>query len=275
MNLFSTPGLADEFKDCVESLLSSGTAAEFIRAERQGIVRGVGYLRSVEKRLDLLGAGVQIQKQKIPFPVIAVVAEALQSKYTHTRLDFLMRKAGVSGDPPATNKLDKGRAWLELANQHASPFKALGTILEEIMEVDSFGLPTPGTTITSLREKISASLAQHELMYVKGGRVVSTAGRAVTRTLDQIIRSHDLQAVQLEFERISRNVESDPPTAVTAASALLESLFQIYIEDEHLTMPSDKSIKPLWNVLRKDLNLDPTVTADEDLRKTLSGLGLW
>jgi hypothetical protein len=38
-------------------------------------------------------------------------------------------------------------------------------------------------------------------------------------------------------------------------------------------MPSDKSIKPLWNVLRKDLNLDPTVTADEDLRKTLSGLG--
>ncbi len=94
----------------------------------------------------------------------------------------------------------------------------------------------------------------------------------MTRTLDQVIRAHDLRALQTEFERISRNIETDPAAAVTASSALLESLFQIYIEDEGLTMPSDKSIKPLWNVIRKDLNLDPTAMEDEDLRKIVSGL---
>lgn len=37
-------------------------------------------------------------------------------------------------------------------------------------------------------------------------------------------------------------------------------------------MPSEQSIKPLWKVVRKDLNLDPAIVNDDDLKAILSGL---
>lgn len=76
----------------------------------------------------------------------------------------------------------------------------------------------------------------------------------------------------IEFDRIFNNIESDPPAAVTASCALLESLFKIYITDEQLDLPADESINPLWNVVRKHLNFDPSSVQDEDLRKILGGL---
>ncbi len=55
------------------------------------------------------------------------------------------------------------------------------------------------------------------------------------------------------------NLDKDPPSAVTASCALLESLFKIYIDEQALALPSDQSIKSLWNVVRKDLKFDPAV----------------
>jgi hypothetical protein len=52
----------------------------------------------------------------------------------------------------------------------------------------------------------------------------------------------------------------------------LESLFKTYIEENNLEMPSEQSIKPLWKVIRKDLNLDPAIVDDDDLKAILSGL---
>lgn len=37
-------------------------------------------------------------------------------------------------------------------------------------------------------------------------------------------------------------------------------------------MPSDKSVKPLWKVIRADLKFDPAATQDDDLKTILSGL---
>ena len=79
-------------------------------------------------------------------------------------------------------------------------------------------------------------------------------------------------ACRTEFDRIYKNVESDPASAVTASCALLESLFKTYIEEENLDMPSDQSIRPLWRVIRADLKLDPAALQDEDLRTALTGL---
>ena len=67
-------------------------------------------------------------------------------------------------------------------------------------------------------------------------------------------------------------MESDPATTVTASCALLESLFKAYIEAESLEMPADQSIRPLWKVIRADLNFDPGATHDPDLKTVLSGL---
>jgi hypothetical protein len=269
LKLFDATSFSVEFLAETNDRIDSGSVVDFIREAKYGIVRGLAYLRSLEKRLDLRSDAKTMAK--IPVAVIGTVADVLQSKYTHNRLDSLMKRVGIPGDPPEGNKSEKGRAWLHRANATLEqPLSALGLVLEEFMESDTpeFGAPEE---MYVQKAKIKESLRKSGLAYGGGGRMItSTAG--ATRVLEDLVRSRDLAGVQTEFDRISRDLESDPASAVTASSAMLESLFQIFIEDEGLTMPSDKSIKPLWNVVRKHLRLEPADLQDEDLRKVLSGL---
>jgi hypothetical protein len=90
--------------------------------------------------------------------------------------------------------------------------------------------------------------------------------------LISLVKAHDLPGVETEFNRAAASVEQDPAAAVTAASALLESLFQTIIEEEQLAAPSDMSIKPLWKVVAQHLKFNPADQQSDDLRKILSGL---
>lgn len=212
---------------------------------------------------------------KIPVPVIAAVAEVLAQRCSHARLNYLfMEQAGINGDAPQGNKVEKIRAWLHRANTDSvqNPLEVLGKVLEELMEVDTGWFGT-STDISISRADIEVKLYDYGLEYVKGGHILQASVGAVSRPLESIIRNRDLAGLQAEFDRIFANVETDPPAAVTASCALLESLFKIYIADEQLEMPADESIKPLWNTVRKHLKFDPASIQDDDIKKTLSGLG--
>ena len=184
-----------------------------------------------------------------------------------------MERAGIEGEiPPGLNKVDKTRAWLKVANESCKdPLAALGTVLIELMEVDTSGYGVQ-TDLSEDRKKVQTALGAHSLSYFKGGLITASGATAVSRTTEDIIRERDLAGLQTEFDRIFRNVESDPATTVTASCALLESLFKTYIEEESLQMPADQSIRPLWKVIRADLNFDPGATHDQDLKTVLSGL---
>lgn len=159
-----------------------------------------------------------------------------------------------------------------MANESCpDPLKALGIVLTEFMEVDSVGYAF-GSDLSEGREKINRALASYGLSYVKGGLILNSASATVGKTLQDIIDARDLSGLQTEFDRIYKNVESDPASAVTASCELLESLFRTYIEEENLEMPAEKSIRPLWKVIRADLELDPAALQDEDLRTALTGL---
>lgn len=176
----------------------------------------------------------------------------------------------VSG--PFGNKLDKARTYLNAANARvADPLAALGKAITELMEVNSSGYASD-TSLDPERQKINQILAEHELAYTKGGYISAVGTTAVSRTLQDIISAHDLPGLQAEFDRIHKNIEADPASAVTASCALLESIFRTYVEQESLEMPSEQSIKPLWKAVRKDLKLDPALVDDDDLRTILSGL---
>jgi hypothetical protein len=195
-------------------------------------------------------------------------------RYSHAEIDQFMQEAGIEGDPPAGNKYLKTRAWLARANADANsdPLSTLGRVLNALMEVDMVGYGTEAD-LTAERTKVQNILGKFGLTYVKGGKVVSTGVTAVRRNIEDVIRAHDLSGLQTEFDRINNNIEADPAAAVTASCALLESLFKVYIADERLVMPSDKSIKPLWNVVRKHLKLEPDREQNEDVRTILVGLG--
>ena len=64
-----------------------------------------------------------------------------------------------------------------------------------------------------------------------------------SRSFEDLLRRHDFTTVEVEFKRAIENVlDLNPAAALTAACATLESICQIYIEDEGLAMPARRNV---------------------------------
>lgn len=211
---------------------------------------------------------------KIPRPIIAVIADIFSSHYTHAELNRLYSYADAPGDPPEGNKQLKCLEWLARCNKDESvdALKVLGKLLEEFMEFEVDERNQDIAYWNERRTRIERALANHGLAYSFGGYVRKAGTSGPTRSLKQILRDKDLAAVDKEFERAMETIESDPPASLTAACAIIESLCKIYIEDRGLDLPKEQSIKPLWNIVKKDLGFDPSRIEDQDLLKILTGL---
>jgi hypothetical protein len=210
--------------------------------------------------------------RKIPTAVIAVVADAFAAKYTHAQIDGFMMAAGIDiPNTPVGNKEVKTRASLKHANETLrDPLAALGQVIIEVMEVKLGFSGEEGDD--PHKAKIHRILQRYSLAYMTGGYIVPAGTSALTQNVDDFIQTQSLSGLQVEFERILNNVESDPAAAVTASCAMLESLFKTFIAEEHLEMPADQTIKPLWKVIRKELRFDPDLVEDADLKTILGGL---
>lgn len=210
-------------------------------------------------------------RRVIPAPLIAVVADAVSSWERHATLDSLFLYAGAPQDPPPGSKHAKALEWLRRTNKDesiADPLAVIGRLLEGYLDetID------PGDENKIKRnERILETLANVDLQYVKGGKLVGSLA-APSRTLQQLIRGRDLAAINHEFDRAYDNVEKEPREAVSAACNILESVCKTYIEDEKLEMPAKQDLQPVWTVVRKHLGFDPSQVADQDLQKILSGL---
>ena len=212
-------------------------------------------------------------RKSIPAPVIAVLSEVLTEAETHAGLNRLFMHAGASGDPPVgVNKQVKVQEWLRQANKDANvnPLEVLGRLIEPVMEADC-DAPTVGESRRERKAKVEAALARCELHYVKGGLIAGALGPA-SRTLDDLIRGRNTDALEDEFTRALRNVEANPREAVSAGSNILESVCKIYIQDRRLEMPAKQDLPGVWAVVRKDLGFDPSAVEDRDLKEILSGL---
>lgn len=216
-------------------------------------------------------SGVSMTRQ-IPVPVIAVVSEVMAGLYTHNQIDNFLEATGIElPDVPPGNKEIKVRAWLKYANEtHPDPVGALGKAIVELMEVYPVGWPNQ--VATPYMTRVNNALNEYGFIYLRGGRIISSGTTAVGENLQEIIHNRSLSGLETEFKRIYENLDADPPSAVTASSALLEALFKTYIEENGLEMPAEESIKPLWKVVRKDLRLDPALVNDDDLKTILTGL---
>lgn len=188
-------------------------------------------------------------------------------------MDNLFTYAGAPGDPPQGSKPAKALAWLRLANKdpNINPIVVVGRIIETYME-ESLDADNEWDKIKlEDRVRIAKTLAQCELQYVKGGKVVGALG-APSRTLEEFIRDRDIGSIDVEFNRALANVEVNPREAVSAASNILESVCKVYIADEGLEMPAKRDLKPVWSIVRKHLGFDPSIVEDQDLQQVLTGM---
>ena len=211
--------------------------------------------------------------RQIPAAVLSVCAEIAANRETHATLDSLFTYAGAPGDPPPGSKPAKAQTWLRITNkdENVKPLDVLGRLIENYMEAPLDPDDTWDQDRLKDRERIAKVLAQCELQYIKGGKVVGSLG-AVSRTLEEFIKDRDLVSIDAEFNRALSNVESNPREAVSAASNILESVCKVYIAEERLEAPAKQDLKPVWSIVRKHLGFDPSTVEDQDLQQILSGL---
>ena len=202
---------------------------------------------------------------RLPAPVIHTAAHVLIAQhYSHRQIDNLFLRCGAPGPPPPGNLIEKVTTWLRNAPE---PYRLLGAVLENFMEVQ-----TENTEWLGRREEMTRALASQGLAYGPGGHILGGATGAPSQSLDTIIRDRDLPAVRTEFDRALATVERDPPAAVTAACAIVESLCKVYIAENGLALPSDQAIRPLWRIVQEHLGLGPRSAVTDDLRQILGGL---
>lgn len=212
-------------------------------------------------------------RRVIPGPLLSVCAEIAAKRESHATLDSLFAYAGAPGDPPPGSKVAKAVEWLRVANKDGSvqPLEVLGRLVENYMDAVLDPNNSWDEEHIKDRDKIAATLAQCELQYVRGGKIIGSLG-APSRTLEEFIRDRDIASIDLEFNRALSNVDSNPREAVSAASNILESLCKVYIHDEGLEAPAKQDLKPVWTIVRKHLGFDPSQVEDDDLKMILSSL---
>jgi hypothetical protein len=191
----------------------------------------------------------------LPNALIFDVAAILASRYTHTQLDALFARLHAVDDLPQVNKVLRVRAWLFHTNQDPTcdAVALLGGALEELMDREVPSHPDSA----NLRADAVRVLSRHGLTYRQGGIVLGATLSTPTRSVDELIRQRNLPELQKEFDRALGNVESDPPSAITAACAILESTFKVIIADRGLPMPGDQSILYLGSLCRSTFRCSP------------------
>lgn len=218
----------------------------------------------------------------IPAPVLALVAEFVAEQETHASLDSLFTYAEASGEPPAGSKPVKALSWLRATNKsHPEPLAVLGRIIHQYMEAPDVALdykfegwgsePEWDVKRRETVRKIEAALARSGLQYRIGGHITD-GGMAPSKTLHELIHGRDMPAIHREFDRAMESVEAKPRDAVSAAANVLDSVFKVYIEDNHLTMLDKQDLQPVFKVVRAHLGLDPSSVEDQDLQRIISGL---
>ncbi len=214
-------------------------------------------------------------ENQIPPALIGVASKALSDAYTHTQLNSMFWAAGFPGDPPEGSKVAKCEGWLRIANKEiADPLQCFGKLISEFMEAEvcphsGWGSEPSGT---DPRETLRAVMARSGLSYQRNGRIIGATLSAPSRSLAERLEMEGMPALEVEYERAYAQVDSDPPAAVTAACAILESVCKTYLLANGLDLPSKQVLGPLWSATSAAIGLSPKEVESDDLKQVLSGL---
>ena len=216
----------------------------------------------------------------IPSYLISAIADAVSSSETHASLDSLFMYANAPGDPPEGSKAVKALEWLRRINKECGKetLSIVGRIIEKYMEEEIEDTPSLFGGEALIKEKklkidrIKQALGRASIVYTSGG-ILSKGEGLATKTLSELIKSRNIQAIDFEFERALKNIESSPREAVSAACNILESVFKVYIEEHaHLTMPAKQDLQGVWKIVRGDLGLDASILEERDLQEIVTGV---
>lgn len=219
---------------------------------------------------------------KIPPSLIGLLGKVMSDEYTHAQIDSLFLSASFPDEVPGGSKITKVQQWLRLGNKSLSnPMEHLALAIAEYMDQpdpEEYELENDDfhrkrfETYQANKKSIEKALAVEGLIYYRGGRITRGGVSGSSISLEQKLISRPVITIQEEFDRALENVDSQPRHAIDAACAILESVCKYYLTRCDEPLPSDKSLKPLWNATAKHLGLNPASIEDDDLKRILSGM---
>lgn len=213
---------------------------------------------------------------RIPVPVLAVIAAALDKRHSRADAEVILARAGIA--ETTNSQVGKARAFLQALqaandDEQKDMHRCLGRTIEQLMEVRSSPWGAgPIDAWDEAREEVRAVLTEHGLEYQPGGHVTQLGVALPVATFKDHIQRRDLRSVEDEFAKAMAAVSAEPNDAAHRACSMVESVLRIYCEDNQIEMPKEQSIKPMWKLVRDHLGFDPSKLADDDLKKILTGL---
>jgi hypothetical protein len=127
---------------------------------------------------------------------------------------------------------------------------------------------------TKCRSRLSTR--QVKIRIKRWGASTSEYGKGGTRTLRSLLaerlQGEGIAALDREYQRAYASIESDPPSAVTAACAILEVCARPSWNPAGTHCPRNRCWVRCGGKTAKHLNLHPGQLAVDDLRRILQGL---
>jgi hypothetical protein len=220
----------------------------------------------------------------IPPPIISLVSQLLSAVIRNSHdLDVIFERAGAPPAPPNGSVSKRTEEWLRRINEsHPSPLNVLGKVVAVYLDTPDlrpgataggFLRAAEGMAIAQFGCDFHALLEQHKMEYRLGGVIVGPNVVPASEALASFVKTRNMRALDLEFDRALRNVDINAREAVSAASNILEVVCKYYISENGLNFPSMQDVQSLFKVVRKHLGLDPNALVAEDIRTISSGLG--
>lgn len=187
-------------------------------------------------------------------------------------------ESGAPGEAPDGNCETKCVNWFKACNQDPTvdAISVLGLVIQGYMDTEPpkslFGDDNRDSLLKEGQERIISALERNNLTYKHNGYVIKSGSTVATKTLEDHLKKGDFKSVEREFERAISNLNTDPHTSITAASAIIESVLKYYIERKKLAMPRKMNIGILWQTVRQDLTLNPDSQLSDDQIKILTGV---
>lgn len=209
---------------------------------------------------------------KIPNSVIGAVASVIAEDYfSHSKLNMLFMEAGAPGEVPEGNCEQKCSTWLKRCNENPSTeaLEVLGAVIQAYMDKELTG---NSSKLKRGQERITSALARNQLSYRTNGYITPAGSSAISKTVEDYLKSGDFSSIEKEFERAIEHINTDPHASITAACSIIEAALKFYIETFNLTMPRQLNVMPLWRVVQPHLGLNSDPILADDQHKVIKGI---
>jgi len=178
------------------------------------------------------------------------------------------------------SELASGMRRSLVAGYHAaidfSDPEQLGRLIRVYAEaIDSWGRDESGELVAAARDMIRS--LQRDGVPISDDGDLTTTVVALNVPLSDFHRLSDPRVVQQHLERMSVNVERDPPAAVGSAKELVESVCKFILDDYSVAYDKSDSLLDLYKKAAKALKLNreavpDSVKGSESAQKVLQNL---